>query len=92
MGDDEQIKDLIPPVPLVINAAAAADVVAGTLLLVFSELIHNVIGVVLILLGIYLFLYARRVTAALDRTPDGRADKDRAVAGKSGPDGSGRTG
>lgn len=48
-----------PPTGAVVNAAGAVDVAAGGLLLVFSEMIHNVIGVVLIAFGLFLFYYAR---------------------------------
>jgi hypothetical protein len=53
------IKDLDPPTNVVINTAAAVDVVAGGLLLVYSELIHNVIGVGLIVLGLFLLYWNR---------------------------------
>lgn len=53
------IKDFDPPTSGVINGAAAVDVVGGGLLLVYSELIHNVIGVVLIATGLFLFYWNR---------------------------------
>jgi len=54
-----------PPTSNLINAAGVVDVVAGGLLMVFSEAIHNVIGAVLIAFGLYLFYYVRthKVTA-----------------------------
>ena len=67
MGNDEQITDLVPPVAPLINTAGAVNVVAGALLLVYSELIHNIIGVVLIIFGLYLFYRARQIPSAVAR-------------------------
>jgi hypothetical protein len=63
------IKDFDPPTHNVVNGAAAADVVAGGLLLVYSELIHNVIGVILIAVGPFLFYWnaTRRVYPKSDQ-------------------------
>ena len=55
----EKIKDIDPPFAGVVDTAAAVDVAAGGLLLVFSETIHNVIGGVLIAFGLFLFYYSR---------------------------------
>ncbi len=68
MMPDKPIKDLDPPVAPLLNTAGAIDVAAGALLLVFSELIHNVIGVVLIVFGLYLFYRARQIRAAVAST------------------------
>ena len=69
------IDDHDPPTGAIMNTAAAVDVAAGVLLLVFSELIHNVIGVVLIAFGLALFY----VTNFLrwERLPDPPATADR---------------
>ncbi len=69
------IKDHDPPTGAVINTAAAVDVAAGGLLLVFSDLIHNIIGVVLIAFGLYLFYYVRTHKVA----PHGDAGGDSGV-------------
>jgi hypothetical protein len=55
----EKIKDIDPPFAGVVDGAAAVDVVAGGLLLAFSETIHNVIGAGLIAFGLFLFYYSR---------------------------------
>jgi hypothetical protein len=68
------IKDHDPPTGSTIEVAGAVDVVAGGLLLVFSELIHNVIGVALIAFGLFLFYYARKMR---DDLPDPPAKADR---------------
>ncbi len=63
------IGDHDPPTGNVLNAAGAVDIVAGGLLLVFSELIHNIIGVGLIAFGIFLLYYART-----HRVPAGKGE------------------
>ncbi len=68
------IKDHDPPTGLVIDTAAAVDVAAGGALLVFSETIHNVIGVVLIVFGLFLFYYARKTRDDLP-SPPAKADR-----------------
>jgi hypothetical protein len=68
------IKDHDPPTGNIIDTAGAVDVAAGGALLVFSELIHNVIGVVLIAFGLFLFYYARKYREDL---PDPPAKADR---------------
>jgi uncharacterized membrane protein YfcA len=79
------IQDLDPPVAPLINTAGAIDVAAGALLLVFSELIHNVIGVVLILFGLYLFYRARQIPDAVARTLK-KAAEERGSGADSGGD------
>lgn len=68
------IKDHDPPTGNIMDAAGAVDVAAGGLLLVFSEMIHNVIGIVLIAFGLFLFYYARRTRADLPSSP-AKADR-----------------
>ena len=59
------IRDHDPPTGNLINTTGAVNIGAGGLLMVFSGLIHHVIGAVLIVLGAYLIYYARthKVTA-----------------------------
>jgi len=68
------IKDHDPPTGNIMDAAGAVDVAAGGLLLVFSEMIHNVIGVVLIAFGLFLFYYARKNRDDLPARP-AKADR-----------------
>lgn len=60
----KSLKDLDPPIPLVIDGTAALNGAAGVLLLANSDLIHHVIGVVLLLSSAFLFWYGRRIRAA----------------------------
>lgn len=53
------IRDHDPPTGNLMDTAAAINVGAGGLLMVYSGLIHHVIGGVLIALGLYLFYYVR---------------------------------
>ena len=68
------IKDHDPPTGNIMDTAGAVDVAAGGLLLVFSEMIHNVIGIVLIGFGLFLFYSARKMRAHLP-SPPARADR-----------------
>ncbi len=54
------IKEHDPPTGNLIDTAGAVDVAAGAALMVFSELVHHVIGGVLIAFGLFLFYYARK--------------------------------
>ena len=68
------IKEHDPPTGNIMDLAGAVDVAAGGLLLVFSEMIHNVIGVVLIAFGLFLFYYARKTRDDLP-SPPAKADR-----------------
>jgi hypothetical protein len=54
------IKEHDPPTGNIIDAAGVVDVAAGAALMVFSELVHHVIGGILIAFGLFLFYYARK--------------------------------
>jgi len=79
------IRDHDPPVGNLIDGGAAVDVVAGGLLLVFSELIHNVIGVVLIAFGLFLFYYNRKFRPELP-DPPAKADRSDLKRGEAAAD------
>lgn len=73
---DAAIGSLDPPVAPLVGGAGAVNVTAGVLLLIFSELIHNVIGVVLIALGLFLIYYSRKVARAVASEMEMRAQRE----------------